>query len=342
MLKNTLVFRRRLLVLVVGLGFCLYFGGCIADKGKNIPDVSHINASLNIDRFERDLQQLDTSNIDNSRQALAAKYPVFLEDIYLSKILPPLQQPEVFEAFLKSKGIRKLMDTVDMVYGNFDGLEAKLEEAFRFYKYYFPEREVPKVVTYISEYSLGAFTFENLLGIGLDFHLGEEYPYYNHNYFPRYIRRTMNREHLVAKAMQALVSDLVGETRSEKLLDLMVNNGKTLYVLDRLLPHMPDSIKLGYTAAETQWCRDNELLMWAHFLNEDLLYSTSLSDIRKLVDHSPNSPGMPPEAPGRTANWMGWQIVKAYMKRHPETSLSELIAIDDAQLLLNKAKYKPR
>ena len=65
----------------------------------------------------------------------------------------------------------------------------------------------------------------------------------------------------------------------------------------------------------SKWCESNELQLWTHFLEEDLLYATNLRDIRKLVDYSPNSPGMPAEAPGRTANWTGWQIVKAYMKR---------------------------
>jgi len=61
-----------------------------------------------------------------------------------------------------------------------------------------------------------------------------------------------------------------------------------------------------------------------------------------LVDHSPNSPGMPSDAPGRTANWTGWQIVKAYMKRNPKITLSQLIEETDAQQILTKAKYKPR
>ena len=123
---------------------------------------------------------------------------------------------------------------------------------------------------------------------------------------------------------------------------MMVHNGKQLYVLDQLMPYTPDSIKLEVTAEQTQWLEDNELEMWAYFLKEDLLYSNDWQKIRKLVEYSPHSPGMPKEAPGRSGNWVGWQIVKAYMKQHPDTTLPELLAMEDAQALLDASRYKPR
>ena len=152
----------------------------------------------------------------------------------------------------------------------------------------------------------------------------------------------MDKEHLVAKSMEAVATDLVGEANGNRMLDIMIHNGKMLYLLDLLLPHKPDHIKLGYTPEQTAWCEANEFNIWSHFLREDLLYSTERKDIRKLVDHSPSSPGMPEQAPGRTANWLGWQIVKSYMKRHPDTSVATLLALKDAQQLMDQARYKPR
>jgi hypothetical protein len=82
--------------------------------------------------------------------------------------------------------------------------------------------------------------------------------------------------------------------------------------------------------------------MWAYFIKEELLYNSEWAKIRKYVDYSPNSPGMPPQAPGRTANWLGWQMVKAYMRQFPDTSLEDMLQIADAQNLLDAAKYKPQ
>ena len=51
---------------------------------------------------------------------------------------------------------------------------------------------------------------------------------------------------------------------------------------------------------------------------------------------------MPTEAPGRTGDYIGWQIIRAYMKRYPETTLSDLIKMNDSQTILEKSKYKPK
>jgi hypothetical protein len=129
--------------------------------------------------------------------------------------------------------------------------------------------------------------------------------------------------------------------RGSRLIDQMIHNGKQLYILDCILPETPDSIKLGYTAKQTQWVKENEPQMWAHFLKENLLYSTELEKIGKLLNPSPNSPGMPPEAPGRTANYVGMQIIKQFMKRNPNINFEALVKMNDAQKILDLSKYKP-
>jgi hypothetical protein len=94
--------------------------------------------------------------------------------------------------------------------------------------------------------------------------------------------------------------------------------------------------------AQAAWLPDNEREMWAFFLKENLFYSGDYQKIRKYIEYSPGSPGMPDEAPGRTANWVGWQIIKAYMTRYPDTTMEQLIALKDAQKILDDSKYKPK
>lgn len=321
----------------------LTLAACTSDKGKNIPDVSHIDVDLTVKRFEKGLFSADTTKIEATIAQLDEEYPVFFKEVYLGKILPPLQDPQVLMLFVTSPNVRHLYDTCITVYADFDPYITEFKTAFRFYRHYFPDRKIPELITYISEYTLGNFTLEeDMLGVGLDFFLGADYPYYNITFFPKYLQASMDKDHLVSKTMHTLTKNMVGEPEGDRMIDIMVNNGKILYVLDQLLPRTPDSIKLEYSAEQTAWCENNELQVWSHFLKEDLLYSTKMRDIRKLVDYSPNSPGMPPEAPGRTANWLGWQIVKSFMKRNPDTSMEDLILLTDAQELLQKSKYKPK
>lgn len=315
---------------------------CFGDKDKYIPEVSNINVDLKIKHFEKDLFAADTTNAIAAMTKLDSLYPDFFKDIYLSKIIPALQNPQIFSLFIRTPEIRHLYDTTMTVYGDFAGLEKDLHQAFQFHQHYFPDQSVPEIITFISEYSIGNFIAEGQLGIGLDFFLGADYKGYNIEFFPGYIRRYMNRDHLVSKSMEAVADDLVGEVEGDRLLDYMIHNGKKYYVLELLLPRTPDSILWQYTEKQMEWLENNELQMWSHFIGEELLYATRYKDIRKLIDYSPNAPGMPPEAPGRAANWVGYKIVEAYMRRNPEISPAELIEMKSAQAIMDGAKYKPR
>jgi len=112
--------------------------------------------------------------------------------------------------------------------------------------------------------------------------------------------------------------------------------------LDHFLPYEPDSIRLGFTEAQTEWCRGNEFPMWAFFLEEELFYSDEYQKFKTLVADSPFAAGMPPEAPGKAGNWLGWQIINAYMQRYPETTLQDLVNLRDSQEIFSKSRYKPR
>lgn len=339
------------LFLSSGLLCCLGFFGC--GKDRDIPDVSGIRADVKLRRFEQDLFSLDTNNIGPGLAALEESYPafapVFFEQVLGSKdsTIAPEGHERYVRGFVAHPAVRKLYDTCMVVYPDVKKLEKEFGQAFQFYKYYFPMQPLSgEVVTYLSEYSIGGFLYdENSIGVGLDFYLGESYPYQRYNpenpNFSQYLVRTFNKDHIVAKSMRLLVQDLLGPVPGNRMLDHMVHNGKELYILDHLLPRTPDSIKLEYTQAQTDWCNGNEANIWAYFLSENLVYSTDFGTYRKFVEPSPDSPGMPNEAPGRTANWLGWQIVKAYMAKNPNTSFEDLANLKDAQAIMDKSKYKP-
>ncbi len=322
-------------------------------KANKAPDVSDIEVDLQIHRFDQALFALDTNDLAAGLARLEAEHPDF-SAIFFGQILgstdsliAPQGHVAYMKGFLQFPPARRLYDTTQVLYADFSKIEQQFRQAFQFLKYYFPEQPTPDVTTFISEYSVAAFIYgEDQLAVGLDLFLGADYPYLQYNTgnanFSAYLTRTFNREHLVAKTLQPLVNDLIGPPPGSRMLDLMVHNGKELYLLDKLLPYAPDSVKLEMTPQQIAWLQGNELEMWAFFLKENLLYSSEWQNIRKYVEYSPNSPGMPTEAPGRTANWLGLQIVNAYMQRYPDTTLRQLIALRDAQQLLDASKYRPR
>jgi hypothetical protein len=122
----------------------------------------------------------------------------------------------------------------------------------------------------------------------------------------------------------------------------MLYNGKMLYMVNKLLPGTPDSMIMGYTNEQMEGCVANEQAVWARILDQKLLYSTDFGEFRKLVTPSPNAPVVFQEAPGEVGNWIGWQIVKSWVKRNQGASMKELISQTDSQKFLETARYKPQ
>ncbi|MFQ5447122.1 MAG: hypothetical protein ACE5FF_09310 [Saprospiraceae bacterium] len=214
----------------------LFAGMAGCGKGKDIPDVSNIGVQVEIKRFEQDLFALDTNDIAPELAKLEADYGEF-SDIFFSQILGSKDStvaPEGHEAYVRGfithPGVRHLYDTCQAVFPNLDGLKKDFQQAFQFYKYYFPLQPLSgEVVTYISEYSIGGFLYgDNSIGVGLDFYLGKNYPYQQYNpanpNFSQYLIRSFNKDHIVQKSMKLLVQDLNGPPPGNRLLGYMIHN----------------------------------------------------------------------------------------------------------------------
>ncbi len=333
----------------------ILFTSCQTEKKKPLPDISNISVDLKFRRFEKDFFAIDTNenNFLEQLSQLEEKYGDFA-GIYFNRILAskdPRIAPQGHEAYVKGflthPSIRHLYDTCMVVYDNMDDIKEDFTQTFKYFKYYFPDLPTPDVTTFVSEYTTAAFIYGDYsLGVGLDFFLGKDYAYRKYNpespSFSNYLTHYFAKDYLVSKTIRPLVEDLAGNPRGDRMLDIMIHNGKKLYILESLMPTKPDSIIFEVTQEQSAWLKENEGQIWNYFLSEDLLYSSDRRKIRKFIDYSPNSPGMPEEAPGRTANWLGWQIIRKYMRKFPKTSLQELINLPDAQLLLERSKYKPK
>ncbi|MBL7827255.1 MAG: hypothetical protein JNJ57_11530 [Saprospiraceae bacterium] len=325
--------------------FAWLYAGCSQSDG---PDVSNIPMDVKIIRFDKEVFAIDTNQIEIGLAQLRQKYPE-MTDLFTGTLIHDQTNPsetpqQAISGFLKAPQIRKLYDTIQLVYPDLRWLEKDINHLFRHHKYYFPGKPTPKVAAVISEFAVDAFTYgDSLCGIGLDLFLGENFWGYNPEIFPAYIRRQLNRDYIVIRLGKTLAQNAMGETPPGKtLLDMMLYNGKMLYVTGKLLPGTPDSLIMGYTREQMEGSLANEQAVWARLLEQKLLYSTDFDTFKKLVTPSPNAPVVFQEAPGEIGNWVGWQIVKSYMERNPETSFDTLLKMTDAQKFLEAAKYKPK
>lgn len=322
---------------------------------KKIPDVSQIELDeFNFIRFDQKVAQMDTLDIKSSYNKLLVEYP-HITDIYFKALLEFKHDDldayyNSISELLKAKEIKSLQSMVAKTYKKDDDIKDDLEAASRYLKYYFPDYKTPNFYTYITEFGYQTIIFpdgeQDGIGLGLDMYLSPEFDYKNvdpkNPVFSDYLTRSYNRDHIAKKAFELVVADLIGTSPGKRMIDQMLHNGKKYYIMQQLLPTHSDTIISEYSKDQLSWLNDNELQIWDYFLEKNLVYETNHLKVNKYLNPSPNSPGMPPEAPGRTATYIGWQIIKSYMRKHPETTLPELIGLRDSQKLMELAKYKPK
>ena len=345
--------------------------GCQSDRPK-LPDLSNAPIpEFELVRFETALFQADTNDLATAIEQLTRKHPSFC-DIFFRFVLPlkrgdfdEAEQILVLKAFLRYPLIQEIFSRSQQLYADLTpagldldsrrsapGSESQawpaLSQAFQLYQHYLPQAQLPDTVTtFVSQFEYAGFLYsDNDLALGLDLFLGPDFNYreisVEETIFSNYLTRTYNSDHLVASAIRLLLEEDIPEPVSGRLIDYMVANGKRIYLLDKVLPFTHDTVKVRMTPEDLQWCQDNEAQIYAFLAREELLYTTDLREIRRYIDPAPTSRGMPEESPGEAANFVGWQMVKAFMDRNPDTSIPELIAIEDGQQLLSRSGYKPR
>jgi gliding motility-associated lipoprotein GldB len=309
-------------------------------------DVSNVKVDLNIKRFDQDLFNYPKGITAESVLELNTNYGLFFQDFTQSVIsIGSPKNPKLYfqlNDFSKDSYIKEIKEDADKIYSDFSAYENDLTNAFKHYKYYFSKKKTPEIITYISGFNYAITTDESYLGIGLDMFLGKDYAAYKQLGLPQYKTAFMSKEGLVAGAMLGWIStEFEMKEKNADLLTEMIHQGKTLYLLDALMPKASNTLKISYNNEQLKWCKNNEEPVWFYFIDNDLLYTKESSEIIKYMGESPFIQGFPDGSPGRIGHWLGWQIVKAYMEKNPSITIEKLMLTDNAQQILNASKYKP-
>jgi len=302
-------------------------------------------------RFEKDLtgirRPVDTTGVRRLREGYGDFFEIWCTR--LSGLLPPGPgQPHDqviannLEQYLDDRYMSEVFKDCRKQFSDMTWLTDELSEVFGRYKQAFPGKKIPTVVTYVSPFTSNVITMDTLLGAGLHFYLGSDYKYYPSLQLPGYMMKKMRREYLVNDLLKGwLDSDYIDDSARKDCLSQMVYQGKTLYAMDVLSPQTPDTIKTGYSEKQLEWAFRNEARIWAFFIEQQLFFSTNPKIYIKYIHDGNSTQGFPKEAPARLGAFIGWQIVRAYMKKHPEVTLKGLFEIRDAAKILSQSGYKP-
>ena len=323
----------------------LMFFAC--NRNRLNVDISDIEKDVEVVRFGQQLFEIPLQDTLAELEQLHGKYPDFF-NLFTYKIInvggiDDEYFPELMGEFLGDTMILNVKLDVEDEFSDFDKMKKRLNTAFKYYQYHFPDMELPAIYTTVSGFNESVFTAEGIIGISLDKYLGRDYPFYKKlSNVPLYKIKNMHREKLpsdVAYAWGLTEFDEIEQTTT--VLDNIIHQGKLLYLVDALLPDIHDSLKIGYTTEQIQWCENNEAEMWNYLVENKMLYSNKRMDILRYINDGPSTTGFPIESPARTGTWIGWQIVRQYMKKYEEITLPQLMANKNYQEILNESGYYP-
>jgi gliding motility-associated lipoprotein GldB len=308
-------------------------------KEQETPDVSHIAVNVSLIRLENEIAAI--SDEQQARRFLD-KYPDFANAfLFRSR----LNNDAVPISDMLRLGRSQYIDTLTMeaqaYFGDMSATRAELEQAFRMVKYYYPDFQIPTVYTMITGYGNDLTISDSTVFIGLDYFMGKASRYRSPD--PQYIFSHYRKE-LITPAIVLMLSARYNQLdeNDQTLLSQMIAYGKAYEFTSRMLPHVPDSLIIRYTAKEIADSYDNQDIIWAHFIKNNLFFETSLIASKRYIEQRPHTFEIGDECPGRIGTWLGWQIVRSYMKTHPEVTLPQLMAERNAQKIFEESGYKPQ
>ena len=321
-----------LMILVV-----LLIESCGQEKCR---EVEPIESTLDL-KVIRTEQELFASQSVGDVTAYLKKYPQLAtyfwhsydypsDSVLASRIFPQIQHPSVDTVFQESIRAFEKMNEVEEV----------LSEAFSRLKYYYPKAETPQVYSAVSVFYNDLFISDSLIVLGLDHFIGDEASYDPQD-IPAYILARYDKEHLPSIVMQFVAGHYVRAGKNQSLLSDMIDFGKTYYLNSQLMPCTPDSILMGYTPRQMKDIKANREVIWANFVENQLLYDTDHFIKKKFLSERPNVYEIGEDCPGRIGVWVGWEIVKSYMANN-DVGIVELMDDTDHHKIFELSGYKPR
>ncbi len=323
----------------------IFFASCGGNRlDVDVSDVRVPNIKIN--RLEQDVFTMDTANIIAATKKLQIKYGHFYSGYIAGVInnggLSDSSYSFRMKQFINDKDMREAYADCQKIYPDVDFLEKDLTDIFKHFKYYFPKRNLPKVASMMSGFNYPVVLIDSTLAIGLDMYLGSKNKFYQMLALPHYKSIFMNKETITPDATRIWMLDEFSYNMNKNdLLSEIIYIGKIMYLGDVLIPNVHDSLRIQYTQKQLDYCTQNEFNVWSYFVAQKLLYTANQAEIVKYTSEGPFTSAFSKESPPRIGYWIGWQIVRQYMKHNSEITIEQLMKENDAQQLLAKSKYKP-
>lgn len=292
-------------------------------------DIAQIDAEVKMERFDLVFANAKPEELPRIKETFPFLFSKRVNDsVWIERMQDTLQQ--------------ELASEVEKKFSNFDDVHDDIYRLFQHLKYYDNSFSEPRIVTLTSDvdYRNKVIVTDTIVLIALDTYLGSDHKFYDG--IPKYVTQNMKPSQIVSDLATDYSEEYIFQSQRKTLLDEMIYFGKSLYFKDLVIPFKTDAEKIGYTQAQIDWAKNNESYIWTFFIEKEVLFSTDSSLPARFIAEAPFSKfylELDGESPGRLGQYIGWQIVRAYMKNN-EISPIEMLK-KDADEIFRKSKFKP-
>jgi hypothetical protein len=308
----------------------------------NLPEIS-------LKKLHNDLLLINENNVIAETEKLKATYGNFYERYIMSFINRNGIRDSLYASsilkFIHDKDISECRKEILNIYhdSELSHLTYELNQSVKRFHYFFPKKALPKqIVTCQSGWNYATAYTDSTLVVSLDMYLGANSIFYQMLNLQQYRTRCMNAAYILTDAMQGwLLTEFDNDVPVNTLIHHSIFHGKIFFATKTLAPHIEDSIILHYSSKQMDYCKTYEKNLWGYMAEKNRLYENNMRTVQELTGEGPFTAAISKDCPPGIAKYIGWQIVKAYMKNNEKVSLEELMNEKDAQKILSKSKYRP-
>lgn len=236
--------------------------------------------------------------------------------------------PAVLDTWSLSRVVSVFQPAVDSVYPDLDGVSRQIGYIMEKARKELPDIPRLTFATVVWGNPRPVVRVDTVMLVALNHFLGTDYPGYAQ--WPEY-----KREGKTPRMLPYAVASAVAATQypmemdgDATLLNWMLYEGALVEARMTLVPDARLDEALGYTSEQLKYADDHLSEIWQEMSVKRMIYDTDPLGIDRMVAPAPSSPVMMTRAPGRIGCYIGYRIVKAYLAKFPDTTLTQLLSKD--------------
>lgn len=284
------------------------------DVDERMKDLNATNAVEFYEKQKRELGELFIYEVTNNLQAYNdSVIPMMLVDFYNSPYIKTIEKE-------KSK-----------VFDNKDPYETEINDGFLHLKAHFPEKATPEKILWMNMIFAGIDFSEKDMSIGLEKYLDSTHAIIDDipsDQMYGWQKEGMSEVYLTRDVIQNWLQKEYFVEIDGTLAEHIIQAGKILYLVEAAFPEKEDNLILRYTPEDIEWATENEGNFWKYLVEQKLLFENNPRDKSNMLNDGPFTIGLDQASPSRMGQFLGWKMVKGYMKQNDKLSLQELLDTD--------------